>query len=69
MRFMVMALGMAALAATTFASNEASAHGWHRTCRHGLTDVHKHVKGVGRVECTTQRCYTNKWGQKRCSWS
>lgn len=69
MRFIAMAIGAAALAATMFVADEASAHGWHRTCRHGLTDVHKHVKGVGRVECTTQRCYTNKWGRKRCTWS
>lgn len=44
-------------------------HGWHRTCRRGLTDVHKHVPGVGRVTCTVRRCWVNKWGVKRCVWS
>lgn len=69
MRLSVLALGALAFAGTMLPSFEASAHGWHRTCRHGLTDVHRHVKGLGRVECTTQRCYTNKWGVKRCKWS
>lgn len=43
-------------------------HGWHRTCRRGLTDVHKHVPGVGRVECHSRKCWTNKWGRTRCTW-
>ena len=69
MRFSGLALAVMAFAATLLMSFDASAHGWHRTCRHGLTDVHKHVKGLGRVECTTQRCYMTKWGYKRCRWS
>jgi hypothetical protein len=43
-------------------------HGWHRTCRRGLTDVHKHVRGVGRVECHSRKCWTNSYGVKRCTW-
>ncbi len=31
-------------------------HGWHRKCRLGLNGWHKHVKGVGRVQCTNHRC-------------
>lgn len=69
MRLSGLALAAIALALTMLGSLEASAHGWHRTCRHGLTDVHKHVKGVGRTECTTQRCSMTKWGYKRCVWS
>jgi len=44
-------------------------HGWHRTCRRGLTDVHRHVPGTGRVTCSSRRCWTNKWGVRRCQWS
>ena len=40
-------------------------HGWHRTCRRGLTDVHRHVPGVGRVTCTSRRCWRNKGGARR----
>ncbi|MCB1485459.1 MAG: hypothetical protein KDJ17_11265 [Hyphomicrobiaceae bacterium] len=43
-------------------------HGWHRTCRRGFTDVHRHVPGVGRVACTSRRCWKNKWGVRRCRW-
>ena len=43
-------------------------HGWHRRCRHGFTDVHRHIPGVGRVTCSTQKCWTNKWGVRRCRW-
>ena len=43
-------------------------HGWHRICRRGLNGWHKHVPGVGRVQCTTAKCYTNKWGYKRCTY-
>lgn len=68
MRILGKALGLAAVAMTMFISAEASAHGWHRTCRHGLSDVHKHVPGVGRVACTTQKCHVNKWGVKSCKW-
>jgi hypothetical protein len=41
-------------------------HGWHRTCRRGLNGWHKHVKGVGRVQCTTAKCWTNSLGYKQC---
>ena len=44
-------------------------HGWHRTCRKGFTDVHKHVKGVGRVTCHSRRCHTNRLGIEKCTWS
>lgn len=44
------------------------AHGWHRSCRRGFTDVHRHIRGVGRVSCTTRRCWKNKWGFRRCRW-
>ena len=44
-------------------------HGWHRTCRKGLSDVHKHVKGVGRVTCHSRRCTTDFLGFKSCTWS
>ncbi len=43
-------------------------HGWHRRCRRGLNGWHKHVPGVGRIQCTTARCWTNKWGYKRCTY-
>lgn len=39
------------------------AHFWHRTCRRGLNGWHKHVKGVGRVQCTNQKCRHGK-----CYW-
>ena len=41
-------------------------HGWHRACRKGLNGSHKHVKGVGRIQCTTAKCYTNIFGYKVC---
>ena len=44
-------------------------HGWHRTCRKGFTDVHKHVRGVGRVTCKTRRCTTDGLGVKHCIWT
>ena len=44
-------------------------HGWHRTCRKGFTDVHKHVKGVGRITCKTRRCTIDLFGNKECTWS
>lgn len=43
-------------------------HGWHRRCRRGLTDWHKHIRGVGRRTCTTRRCSVNSWGVRRCRW-
>lgn len=43
-------------------------HGWHRTCQRGLNGYHRHVKGVGRIQCTNRRCYKNRWGVTRCRW-
>jgi hypothetical protein len=44
-------------------------HGWHRKCRRGLNGWHKHVPGVGRVQCTmAKNCYTNMFGVKVCDW-
>lgn len=44
-------------------------HGWHRKCRKGLNGWHRHVKGVGRVQCTTAKnCYTNMFGFRVCDW-
>ncbi|MEQ1670772.1 MAG: hypothetical protein ABL893_07945 [Hyphomicrobium sp.] len=43
-------------------------HGWHRTCRRGLNGSHKHVRGVGRIQCGTAKCWTNAWGYKRCKY-
>jgi hypothetical protein len=37
--------------------------GWHRTCRRGLHGWHKHVKGIGRVQCTNHVCRHGK-----CRW-
>lgn len=39
------------------------AHFWHRTCRRGLNGWHKHVPGVGRVQCTNHICKHGK-----CFW-
>lgn len=45
-------------------------HGWHRKCRRGLNGFHRHVRGVGRVQCTTSRnCYRNVFGVRVCNWS
>lgn len=45
-------------------------HGWHRKCRRGLNGWHRHVKGIGRVQCSTARnCYTNIFGVRVCEWS
>ncbi|MBK9080527.1 MAG: hypothetical protein IPL91_16195 [Hyphomicrobium sp.] len=43
-------------------------HGWHRSCRRGLNGWHKHVPGVGRIQCGNHRCWRNKWGVRRCVW-
>ena len=43
-------------------------HGWHRTCMWGLNGWHRHIPGVGRVQCTTHKCWTNSWGIRRCRW-
>lgn len=45
------------------------AHFFHRSCRKGLSDVHKHVRGVGRVTCHSRRCHTNNLGVEKCTWS
>jgi hypothetical protein len=42
------------------------AHFWHRKCRRGLNGWHRHVKGVGRVQCTSMRCWKNSWGRRVC---
>jgi hypothetical protein len=39
-------------------------HFWHRSCRRGANGWHKHVRGVGRIQCTNHRC--DKHG--RCVW-
>jgi hypothetical protein len=44
-------------------------HGWHRTCRRGFSDIHRHVKGVGRITCKTRRCTVDLLGYKQCTWS
>jgi hypothetical protein len=44
------------------------AHFAHRTCRKGLNGSHKHVKGVGRIQCTTAKCYTNIFGYRVCDY-
>lgn len=50
-------------------SNVEKTHGWHRRCRRGFSDWHKHVPGVGRVQCRTARnCYRNWMGNKVCDW-
>ena len=41
-------------------------HGWHRRCRKGWSDWHKHVRGVGRITCGTRRCFKNNWGGTSC---
>jgi len=43
-------------------------HGWHRRCHWGLNGWHKHIPGVGRVQCTSHRCWVNSWGVRRCHW-
>ncbi len=50
-------------------SNVEKTHGWHRRCRRGLSDWHKHVPGVGRIQCRTARnCYRNMFGYRVCDW-
>ncbi|HML27456.1 MAG TPA: hypothetical protein PKE16_01200 [Hyphomicrobium sp.] len=49
-------------------SNVEKTHGWHRTCRRGLNGYHRHVPGVGRIQCTARKCWTNSWGVRRCRW-
>jgi len=36
------------------------AHFWHKTCRRGLHGWHKHVPGIGRVQCTNHICKHGK---------
>jgi hypothetical protein len=63
-----MAAGTASLATLkTLGAEQHSAveqaHFWHRTCRRGLNGWHKHVPGVGRVQCTNHTCRHGK-----CFW-
>jgi hypothetical protein len=41
---------------------------WHRGCHWGIGGYHKYVEGVGRVQCTSHKCWTNRWGIRRCKW-
>ncbi|HET6388933.1 hypothetical protein [Hyphomicrobium sp.] len=41
-------------------SSIEQAHFWHRTCRKGLHGYHKHIKGIGRVQCTNHVCKHGK---------
>ena len=51
-------LSVGALKDTAAASSQVEkAHFWHRTCRKGLNGWHKHVRGIGRVQCTNHKCY------------
>ncbi len=43
-------------------------HGWHRSCMRGLNGSHKHVRGVGRIQCGSAKCWTNRFGYKRCKY-
>lgn len=56
----------------TIAANQSiveQTHGWHRKCRKGVSGWHRHVKGVGRIQCTTAKnCYTNVFGFRVCDW-
>lgn len=66
-----MAAGSAGLAPLKTLTAQSSivekTHGWHRKCRRGLNGFHKHVRGVGRIQCTTVRnCYYNIFGVKVC---
>lgn len=47
-------------------SDVEQAHFWHRRCRRGLNGWHKHIKGVGRTQCTTMRCWKNSLGRRVC---
>jgi hypothetical protein len=42
--------------------------GWRGRCWWGIGGWHKYVKGVGRVQCTSHKCWTNRWGIRRCRW-
>ncbi len=41
-------------------------HGWHRKCWRGLNGWHKHVRGVGRVQCTNKKCTYELFGPTKC---
>jgi hypothetical protein len=41
-------------------SSIEQAHFWHRTCRKGLHGYHKHVPGIGRVQCSNHVCKRGK---------
>lgn len=47
-------------------SQVEQAHFWHRKCRRGLNGWHRHIKGVGRVQCRTMRCWKNRFGRRVC---
>jgi hypothetical protein len=37
-------------------------------CWWGFGGWHKWVPGVGRVQCTSHKCWKNRWGIRRCKW-
>ncbi len=37
-------------------------------CHWGIGGYHKYVPGVGRIQCTARKCWTNSFGFKRCKW-
>lgn len=41
-------------------------HFAHKTCKRGLNGWHRHVPGVGRLQCTNKRCTTNALGVSKC---
>jgi hypothetical protein len=41
---------------------------WGHACWWGPGGWHKYVPGVGRVQCTTRKCWINRWGFRRCKW-
>ena len=45
-------------------STVEKAHFWHHKCRWGLNSWHKHVPGVGRVQCICSKHDDNG----RCVW-
>ena len=49
-------------------STVEQAHFWHRTCRRGANGWPRHVPGVGRIQCTTHKCWKNRWGGRSCAW-
>ena len=41
---------------------------WRGRCWWGPGGWHKYVRGVGRVQCTSHKCWINRWGFRRCRW-